>query len=434
MVYSTFTISNSFAGHLILTIPIFLLGWKKCFKKAELKTIKACALMLIFFGCSNAFSSSNVSLGLLATFVGLIFFLKGSEIPEKVYEYTGLVLLTVSLIVLALTKSRAGIVCFGAGFLVATFLMAEKKVHKNMAIVAMVIGFAAALYIAPQVGSFQVRLGYYQAMIGTFMEDIWGYGFGSFSYAYNSFKGAGIEESNIPHSFFFGYLGQGGIVAALAVVVCYFVTVYLIKRSSLDRFSKFCLIFGFSAWYFHAQLDFHVMIIGSLSSVGMVSLLCVTEEDKPSPGMKLFFPVLIPICLLTGFLNVQKIASDRSYFYLFQTLRDVKTTPSLDKVKNIVAKMDARKPYSVSHLRESGNWAINQYVMNKSINPIQKFEYLKFAEDNLLRSKEKYPLETGIYVSLAKVYKYQDNYEKARKMLDRAFEVYPFRHLLLHWK
>ncbi|MCH2205328.1 MAG: O-antigen ligase family protein [Lentisphaerales bacterium] len=426
LVYSTFTISNSFAGHLILTIPLLLLGWKRYFHKKNPTAVKVCSLMLIFYGCSNVFSSSNISLGLVAVLVGVVFFFKGDEIPEKAYSVLGLLAFITSIVVLGLTRSRAGMVCFGAGFLFASYLMAEKKAHKKMALSGMLVGIATAFYVAPQVGSFQVRLGYYRAMVDTFMKDVWGYGFGSFSHAYNIMKDAGIEESNIPHSFFFGYLGQGGIIAALSVIVCFVVTVYLIKTSRLDRFTKFCLIFGFSSWYFHAQLDFHIMIIGSLSCVGLVSLLCVTEEDKSESQMKWLFAALIPVVILTGYLNFQKVMSDRSYFYLYQILRDTQETPSLDKVKNIVAKLDAREPHSVSYLRESGNWAIGQYMMNKSINPIQKFEYLKFAEENLLRSNEKYPLETGIYVSLARVYKYQDNYKEARLMLDKAFEVYPY--------
>lgn len=426
LVYSTFTISNSFAGHLLLTIPLLLFGWKKYFKKENILIVKAVSLMLIFFGCLSAFTGSNVTLGLITTFVGLLFFLKGSELPEEMYFYTGLIVLVTSIVILGLTRSRAGMVCFVGGVLFSYYLVSENKLHKNLSLVAMISGLIGAYVWAPKVGSFQVRLGYYRSMLETFYSDIWGYGFGCFASAYNSLKDAGIEESNVPHSFFFGYLGQGGLVAGLAVILCFLGTVYFIKKSELEELPKFCVLAGFTSWFFHAQLDFHIMIIGSLASVVVVSLLCVSKVQENQGRFKPVFFLFIPLIVVVMYVNIQKIIGDRSYYYLHKTLTSLEDKPTLDEVKNIVDKVQERDPYTARHLRQSANWALGQYMFNNEINSIQKFEYLKYAESNMLKAKDSYPLETGIYVSLARIYKLQDNYKKARAVLDKAFEIYPF--------
>ena len=426
LVYSSFTISNSFAGHLVLTIPILVIGWKKYFNKENSVAVKTTSFMLIFFGCTSAFTGSNVTLSLITTFVGLLFFLKGNELPEEVYFYLGLSVVIISLVILGLTRSRAGMVCFVGGLLFAFYMVTENKLHKKCTLAAMACGITAACIWAPQVGSFQVRLGYYRSMLETFASDIWGSGFGCFASAYNRLKDAGIEESNVPHSFFFGYLGQGGLIAGLAVILCFAGTVFLVKRSRLDKLQKFCVLAGFSSWYFHAQLDFHIMIIGSLATVIVVSLLCLDESQKRSERYKFAFWGLLPIIAVIMYFNIQKIIGDRSYYYLYQTLNSLEEKPTLDKVKNIVDKVQKRDPYTARHFVESANWALGQYMYNNQINTIQKFEYLKYAENNLLRARESSPLETGIYVSLARVYKLQDNYKEARVMLDNAFEIYPF--------
>ncbi|MCM8535268.1 MAG: O-antigen ligase family protein [Lentisphaeraceae bacterium] len=424
LVYSTFTISNSFAAHIILTAPILYYGWKKYFNAENPQAVKVGSLAMIIYGCSAAFSASNLILGVVCALIGIIFFLKAQELPKAAYDYAGGLLLVITIIVLFLTRSRAGIACFVAGVTLAFTLTAKDKKQRTLGIGFLSIGSIIACFIAPRVGSFQVRLGYYATMVDSFMKDVFGAGFGSFSSSYNKYKDAGIEESNVPHSFFFGYLGQGGLFCGLAVILCFVLTIYAIVRSKASRRLKFLLLAGFCSWFLHAQLDFNIMIIGTLSTAAIIGLIAFTD-DSSQVNFKVATFTLFPIVLLAIFFNISKLKAERSYYYLYQEL-NAQEQPSLDEVENITSKISNRTTFSSNHLTESAQWAMSQYFSRPGLNEIQRFEYLNFAATSLQSAARLTPEKTAIHISLARAYIFQKNYKLAFQALNTAFETYPF--------
>ena len=426
LVYSTFTISNSCAAHIILTAPLLVYGVKKYFNPEHSQAVKAGAFMLIIYGCTNAYSASNITLGLITLFIGIIFYLKAKELPTDAYKYCGGFLVFLTFFVLALTRSRAGMICFVFGSVLALLLTVKKGRTKALCGGILLAGVLVGSFVAVKIASFQVRLGYYSVMLKSFLDDIWGEGFGSFASSYNLLKDGGIEESQVPHSFFFGYLGQGGVICGLTVLLCVVGTLFLISKSKMDPFYKFCLLAGLSSWFLHAQLDFNIMIVGTLSSAVIMGLLGATSEASPQRNFRFCFYLLIPCSVFSMYGNIQLISQERGYFYLQQTLKNQEKVATLDEVKNIVDKMAAKKPYSTNYLTESAQWSIGQNLYNREINPIQKFEYLKYAEENLQKASLLNPKQSGIYTSLARVYMYQKNLERSREMLEKAFAVYPY--------
>ena len=424
LVYSTFTISNSFAAHIILTAPILYYGWKKYFNAENPHAVKVGSFAMIIYGCSAAFSASNLILGVVCALVGIIFFLKAQDLPKAAYDYAGGLIVVITIIVLFLTRSRAGIACFAGGITLAFILTAKDKKQRNLGIGLLAIGSIAACFIAPRVASFQVRLGYYATMLDSFMNDMFGTGFGSFASSYNKYKDAGIEESNVPHSFFFGYLGQGGVFCGLAVILCFVLTLYTITKSNASRRLKFLSLAGFCSWFLHAQLDFNIMIIGTLSTAAIIALVALTD-DSSKTNFKVTSFTLFPIILLSLFFNVQKLKAERSYYYLYQEL-NAQEQPSLDEIENITSKISNRTTFSSSHLTESAQWAMSQYFTRKDLNEIQRFEYLSYAAMSLQKAAKLTPEKTTIYISLARVYTFQKNYKLAFDALNKAFETYPF--------
>jgi len=260
-----------------------------------------------------------------------------------------------------------------------------------------------------------------------FKEQPMGYGYGGFSEFYNRTKDAGIEESNSPHSFFFGNLGHGGIFAGLSVILCFLVGLYVIAKQNIDKVLKFCIVAGFSSWYFHSQLDFNIMIPGTVAIASIILLLAQNKEEKESSRtFAPLFTALIPITITIIYFTVQHCFHHMEYAKFHQSIEDIQEPPPIDKVKNDISKLAEMLPYSTAHYDKAASWAIQNYDKLKPKNQIERDNYLSLAEESLLKAIEINPKKSSFYNRLARISFERKNFNKTREMLDKAFELYPF--------
>ena len=442
LVFSHFTISNSFAAHIILVLPLTIYILLTKLNKKHIIGCRVFGTTLLLFSLTNWFTHGHPTLSIITLIAGMILCFGLDHASDNVLKTIGHILILLCLVVLALTRSRAGIICFIAGLTFAGAVCGKGNIRKGC-IALLIIGIGVGAYYAPKIGSFQVRLGYYESLAQMFKEDPMGYGFGGFSEFYNKNKGAGIEESNVPHSFFFGYLGHGGIFAGLAVLFIFIAAIRVLVRQKIDTSLKFCLLSGFSAWYFHSQLDFNIMIPGTVAIASMLIMLSQKDEDIPATkSYAPFFTALIPLSITVIYFCVQHTFHQREYTSYFEMVKDIKSPPPIDKVKNEMERIAYMLPYSTAHYDEAASWAMKNYDSLKKSDQIQKENYLILAEGALQKAVEINPKRSSFFTRLARISFERKNFDQTRAMLNKAFELYPFnssalsleRHILTEWR
>lgn len=444
LVFSHFTISNSFAAHIILTLPLTVYLILKKLNKEHVIACRVFGTTLLIFSFSTFMASENQTLTIITLVLGMLLCFGLDHLSDNALKSIGHLLILLCLTVLALTRSRAGIICFIAGLAFAGAVCGKGNVRKGC-IAALVVGLGLGAYYAPKIGSFQVRLGYYEALIKMFKEDPMGHGFGSFSEFYNRTKGPGIEESNSPHSFFFGYLGQAGLFGGLSVIACFAVGIAtVVRQKKMDPLLKFCIIAGFSSWYFHSQLDFNIMIPGTVTIASIILMLSQKEDEgQRSKKYSPIFTALIPITITAIYFAVQHSYHQKKYTDFHSSLNDVNTQPPpIDKVKNELSKLAELFPYSTEHYDETASWAMKKFDSLKGKDQIQEEAYLLLADAALRKAVEINPKRSGFYTRLARISFERRNFNQTRAMLDKAFELYPFnssalaleRHILAEMK
>ena len=426
LVFSHFTISNSFAAHIILTLPLAAYILLNKLNKEHVITCRVFGTSLLIFSFATFMSSENQILTVFTLCLGLILCFGLDHVSDKTLRYIAYLLVVMCIAVLFLTRSRAGITCFIAGLTVAGIICSTGKVRTGC-IVFLILGVCLGAYYAPKVNSFQVRLGYYEALLNMVKEQPMGYGFGGFSEYYNRTKGAGIEDSNSPHSFFFGYLGQGGIIAGLTVILCFLLGLMTIVRQKFDRKLKFCLIAGFSSWFIHAQLDFNIMIPGTVAIASIMLMLVQRENTEAAEkSYSPLFTALIPLTITILYFAVQHAVHQSKYTEFHSSLNDLENVPPIDKVKNEMEKLAEVLPYATAHFDEAASWAMKNFDKLEKNDQIQKDNYIIFADEALQKAIEINPNKSSFYTRLARISFERKNYEKTRAMLDKAFELYPY--------
>ena len=437
LVFSSFTISNSFAAHIILTLPVTVYIILKKLNKEHFIACRVFGTTLLIFAFTTFMSSENLLLTFVTMALGMFLCFGLDHINDKGFKSIAYLLVLLCLVVLAMTRSRAGILCFIAGLAFAGAICSKGKVRIGC-IAVLAIGLIVGAIFARKVGSFQVRLGYYGALIEMMKEQPMGYGFGGFSEFYNRTKGPGIEESNSPHSFFFGYLGHGGIIAGLSVLLCFIVSIVAITRQKIENSFKFCLIAGFSSWFFHSQLDFNIMIPGTVAIAATILMLAVgkREEENPPKTFSPLFTALIPIVITIAYFAVQHSYYQSKYTDFHAKLIDVELKdeegkviqelPPIDVVQNEMNKLADDMPFSTAHYEKAANWAMLQSSKLEGRDEILSEAYLSLAEEALLKAIEINPKKSSFNTNLAKIYFERKNFNKAKEALDRAFQLYPY--------
>ena len=278
---------------------------------------------------------------------------------------------------------------------------------------------------ALKVASFQVRLGYYDALVKMFQEKPFGYGFGRFADVYNQVKTPGTEESQLPHSWIIGYLGQGGIFPALLVIVCLFIIVRIVSQSGASSLVKWTCGVAVFSWFFHSILDVNIMIPGSVMIFAVVAAMSLqNEESERNCSFRRAFYCLIPVACIFIYTGVKRMIGESYFSRIYATLSNPQEI-STDRLRDLLKKMDRTMPYAGHGYKLVGGSALGIFEHANGLNDIQRSDYLNLAEECLLEVIERSPKNASAYYLLSQVYVNKMDSLAALKAIDEAVELRP---------
>jgi hypothetical protein len=424
LVYSTFTLSNNFAAHIILVLPLFIYIMIKHFNKDNLVVVKAIAIILGIFGFCNCFSSGIPVLGITSLVTSCILILYHEKLSAKFFQNLSVILIIATITSFLLTRSRAAFFCLVAGLLFCGLFYGTKK-QKILCLVSLLCAVIGAAVYAPQIASFQARLGYYDALLEMFSQKPLGFGFGRFAEVYNQVKEAGVEESNAPHALFLGFLAQGGIFSGLAALLCFLFPFISLYKSSGEPLLKFCLAVGLTSWFIHAQLDVNVMIPGSLVTVGIITLLHNNKTSETSTkSYSILFTAMIPVLSAILYFHFINVSGERKYSLLYSKLIIDEQVPTIAELQNSLDEISQAIPYSKASYNLVSHWAIRQVLLSQEGGSL-KYEYLKLAKSCTQKAIAINPHESELYAHLADIYFFMDKPALTLSMLKKALHYYP---------
>ena len=411
-VFSFFSISNSFAAHLILTLPVCV--W-------------AAAVFLWGALPSRALAITGASV------TGC--FLAGA---------------------LALTQSRAAFVSFACSCGGAILLLFFKRLFAGVrtrrikvllgtaaVIVCSVVIAAAVFFVIVKTqkgtGSFSARADYYQVAVRLMAESpLTGAGWGDFFHSYCTMKRFEGEESpHNAHNFPLMMGSETGLFGFLCSLALLLATAALLAvkfwRSRDDGILRECLplsVFaGWCAWSLHNLLDVDIQIPATCATaivlVAAALLDGKDENDTPPSWMPRFLygrAALACLALTAMALPLWRLPAEA----VFQRLNDLcRPRPVVGagagveagawEVKDVLAECSRRAPYSPFPWATAGTWAQRQGSWSLAE---------EFYKEAIKRSPER--ASYYYHLGLSQAFQGTDRAADARASFAEAARLFPF--------
>lgn len=389
-VYSTFSLCNSFAAHIILTLPFLSYIWFNInILKITIIFTATCIFLFVFQFCDTA-GLFIISLLFSAVTVFTIF-----RFPVKKQHLLAALMIfiwsAILLWLLYMTESRAGILALSAsalGMCIFIFLVKYRRLNIWKA-AAVFLGGACVMSVIFYVmsierglGSFQVRLDYdIAAMKIFFKHPFTGTGWGDFFHEYTRIKTfPGEEAPHDPHNFIMSFASQAGIAGLLAatVLLLFPAAIFLLRISrnenlkSVMKITNILLLMGWYAWALHSLMDINFQIAGTAATAGLILLFPDFMEENLTIGpniLKKVFGSLFfyTVCLLSvifssllGYYRIKgEFAYDRLYSICeprFVTKEEFFSVP-VSRVEDELEKCEKLMPYSPYPWLETGSFA-----------------------------------------------------------------------------
>lgn len=292
----TFVYPNSYAAHLILTLPVLLLAaWR----------------------AGGRFEPARVSRGL---FVG------GAAV--------------VAGLALWWSESRAGMLALGGGLALGLWLFPLPRLRRWRWVLAgavVLVALAGVLGVGALRGraleSVGARLDYWRAAEQMVARHPWsGVGLGEFFPWYMKLKPAGAEETRQPHAMVLGLAAQAGVGAAVAGLACVLLPLCLRHRDHPDVWRTACIQAGLLAWGLHAQADFNSEIPGTVMLVAALPFLAlsrpaVTPPAPPAAWRPALVRTAAGLAALVALGAAWRVPGELGYMRLASLLQERDTVP-----------------------------------------------------------------------------------------------------------
>ncbi len=392
--YAAFTYPNSFAAHLILTIPV-----------------------LIAFIWKN---SRNIQPPMVSqiTFSGIICFLAlycllstGSR-----GAVAALIISTLSIVPLEVKRLKTRfdidkrILIGGSLFLIllSIFLLITVSRHRDLL-------------------SVSARMDYYKAAVKMFLEHpVAGIGLGEFFPNYLRIKPPDAEETRLVHNLFLHFLSQCGLLGGVAAL--FFLIQPLIiwwshkTKRLLCSIPEFCfaVLIGYGAWMWHSLTDFNIQITGSLFIAAILPVLILSGTTKGKNDNKTGKTISISLFFLaiTGLSSIGRISGEKAY----QQLYNKQFNPiSAHALTNEVQAISKKMPYSPYPWDILGKKALSQSQIDLAIYAFEE-------------AKKRTPHRASYYGFSAHCLLLKGNLPEALKNINTALQWYPHKRDYLNLK
>ena len=442
-IYSTFSICNNLAAHLILTIPISIYALYK-FKSTSITVCIVSALFTIF---AVALNLPFIIMIILTTISALIPFLVYRYISEKnfhsikwfiIIPYAFLILF-----VLRHTGSRGAFLGFGISMI---FLIFFSNIKRKLKLLSSFIISAIAIYmifsdiLTRTLSSMAVRFDYYLAALKMFINHpILGIGWGDFFHEYTRIKTFPTQEApHTPHNFILSFAAQAGllgVIASIIVLLLPFIYILLLKNKHIDtkqNHSTTCqsktfiiyILTGWCAWGIHSLLDLNIQIPGTFATAFLLLLLLpniplfYSKSNFSTPQYNLIKIIIILLSSIMVFYSYKRLKQEQALFTL-QKLANFSIVP--EKQKQIPFKyIESQLQYTTQLMPNSPfPWSVAGNAANNSGHFFKAEQYFKEAI-------KKSPKRASFYEKLSKCQFRLKKYSESKKNHQKAITLFPY--------
>ncbi len=440
-IFSTFSICNSWAAHLVLTIPLCIWGIT-----ADKNTFKTVVTVFVAYGLLSVMHA-DPSLPVFFLAVFILLFANAMVIfkfNEKAFRHSMPVILLASLGILLFnlryTNSRGGLLAFGISLVFLVLLVPMKGKVRICLSVLIALAVSPVLFtdVAHRsLASMIVRFDYFLAAAKMFVNHPFtGTGWGDFFHEYTMIKHyPGTEAPHTPHNFVLSFASQAGIfglLAAVLVLAMPFWQYFRLRKLEGHNWLNTVLIAGWCAWGIHSLLDFNIQICGTVAT-GIAMLLLMTSSDcgqetvrtldkSPPPAPRhaslVWHLASIPVALAALALSFQMLYAEIPYSELHMmcnqgaTGLSGKPSADFDLIERQLRATTRRMPYSPFPWMCAGNAA-------QAAGEFARSEI--FYAEAIKRSPERSSLYHRIFLSQMRMGKREQALENLRK----AAELFP---------
>ncbi|OGV36115.1 MAG: hypothetical protein A2020_03370 [Lentisphaerae bacterium GWF2_45_14] len=392
-VFGFFSLCNSFAGHLILTIPLVFWGLCEICKKAK----------------------QPISSGFILITPVILFMLT----------------------MLYFTGSRAAVLALmlACGLCVIVFPF-DRRLRIAGVIFGTVTLLAGIIYVKYSSRGFlsmTVRFDYFEAAWKIFMHNpLIGTGWGDFFHEYMNIKTVISDEApHDPHNFILSFASQTGIAGLVVSTLFLFYPAFALLKAARAKGKAFRGLFslegmvfvGWTAWVLHALSDINIQVPGTIGTALVMVFAALAPQDniqeyKRKPHKYLWTLLCIFIALSSIYGSWLTIKAETA-FYELQELCDyrLKTPEEFSKIS--IDEVN-RTLYRTVNLVPSSPfpWAAAADFMWMKKRPDLTLMYYKNA--NKLS-----PERPSFYFRLYLFNRMLGNYDEAAKNLKKAKELFP---------
>jgi O-antigen ligase len=393
-IFSTFSLTNTYAGFLILTIPLSV--WY-----------------------INTYTTTS--------------FLK--------YSFTTIYLL-VSFTSLLLTGSRSGIISFATAVLIVIILLPFHKKIKVTALFFMIFSIIACIFYFDNKGapseSILVRLDYYAVAVKLFVKNIFtGSGWGNFFYRFGFMKSyPSPEGAHTPHNFILNTFSQSGIFGGITIIFIFLLPIVTLfkkiyKKKQFFNNSNPYILCGLTALFIHMLLDVDFQVPAIILVATILSILAIADESiklnlkNAHNSLLIVKNKTILICsviliititwisfkILPARYSTQKLYTECNPI-LYSDSKYTKKELQRKKIKKLFIEAIEKQPYSPypweimgNYALKNRNWAVAEYSFSNAV----------------LRSPQRAVYYYKLFISQV----YQKKIPKAIKNLEIAKNLFP---------
>ncbi len=452
-IFSTFSLCNSFAAHLVLTMPACIVMIVR-----ELKAVKTAIIVLatamVFFVFPSCSQTAFFFVAFAYSTCVVIVLFKFPEAHARYYSWGAAILVGLGFIcMLKGTSSRAAVAAFGLSLVIMALAVAAVKFRgaglaKIMAGLLVLCICMASLYVLTSRGrdgglglpSLSVRLDYDRVALKIFLaEPLLGTGWGDFFHMYPTMKSfPGTEAPHTPHNFVLAFACECGILGLIVSSLVLLLPVILVFREmfryrNLDAMNL-AIITGWIAWGIHSLFDINIDIPGTAGTAVLMLMFLKFNGRLPALLEKLDvarYPgaykaawyaaalVVLVICLgVSGWRLKGEYAFNELHSlcepYLGKDEKSMDESVRVEQIKFWLARTTALMPYSPFP------WAtVGAYAERKGVWPLGEVCYAKALERSPERSSYYYRL--GLcQARLGKMDDALRNVEKAARLFPNA--------------
>ena len=444
-VYSTFSICNSLAAHLILTIPITIYTTSKF--KSTLQTVCFISAMYTVISIAPDFPLPIMLTITTLSALGIIFAYKNIN-DKSFYTIRWFIIIPLAfllLFILRQTGSRGGFLAFGISII---FLILFSKIKKKIKLIFSIIITLLATYLifsdvlTRSLSSMAVRFDYYSAAFKMFLKHpIFGIGWGDFFHEYTKIKTFPSSEApHTPHNFILSFASQSGLIGLLAsslVIISPFIWYFSKFRKHNQKKDDekdilkshsfiLCILTGWLAWSIHSMLDLNIQIPGTIATAFLLLLLLPSKQIRIHKFLfSSIYNKFLKLCIL--------LLSCIIIFYSYKRLQQEKALFLLQKLCsfNIIPQKSKKVPFEYIKYQLKYTCKLMPYSpcpWSNAALAAKNYGYYPKAEEYYKNAIKRSPQRALIYEKLSECQKSlnkpleaQKNHNKALKLFPKAF-------------